>query len=269
MVARIYGWNYSKRYFDRLLWLSSSGWAWEFRRRLPTLLGESRASRTNRVSLKRPDGSDLVRLSAPCRLAERHGLHYLPDPRLSAYETPVFWLPEVMTVNIDAAAALRDQATHSPEQMLWQDIPGKKSLLLVPGRRTKLVITARSYAAQLAIDKAETPLPLAIYPTLRMQKGPQMLNRLRCLDWFVHHCAGIEFDRAPRRGFAPLKLRAALIALDGWLSGASQREIAAVIFNKEDVDSDWNSHVHSLKSRTRRLIKKGRDLMQKDYLKLL
>jgi len=174
-----------------------------------------------------------------------------------------------MTVNIDAAAALRDQATHSPEQMLWQDIPGKKSLLLVPGRRTKLVITARSYAAQLAIDKAETPLPLAIYPTLRMQKGPQMLNRLRCLDWFVHHCAGIEFDRAPRRGFAPLKLRAALIALDGWLSGASQREIAAVIFNKEDVDSDWNSHVHSLKSRTRRLIKKGRDLMQKDYLKLL
>ena len=264
-----YGWNYTKRYFDRLLWLSNSGWAWEFRRRLPGLIGESRTTRLKLIRLLRDDGCELVRLRARSRRAERHGLHYLPAPNLSAYETPVFWLPEVMSTNLEAAATLDDRLRALPEPLSWQDIPGKKTLLIVPGRRTKLAIASRGYAAQLTINETSSPLPLSIYLTLHMQAGTRMLKNLQCLDWFARHCAGLNFDITPKRGCSPMKLRAALVALDGWRANASQRQIAEVLFGHDVIAKDWQTGVHSYKSRTRRLIKKGRDLMERDYLTLL
>lgn len=268
-MAGDYGWNYSKRYFDRLLWLSYSGWAWEFRRRLPGLLGVSRASRAKPITLRRHDGVTLIRLRTACRRAEENGLHFLPDPRLSAYQTPVFWLPDVMTTNLEAAAEIRRQISIRAEPLSWQEIPGRKSLLLVPGRRTKLSIAARGYAAQVAIDPTTAPIPLAIYLTLKVNSGRKMVETVRCLDWFARHCAGIDFEVAPRRGYAPNRLRNALIALDGSLAGATQRDIAIAVFGKDVVNEDWENGVHSYKSRTRRLIKKGRKLMEKDYLNLL
>ncbi|MDY7097466.1 MAG: DUF2285 domain-containing protein [Pseudomonadota bacterium] len=268
-MAGDYGWNYTKRYFDRLLWLSYSGWAWEFKRRDARMLGAHRAAGPQPIPLKRSDGSRLFRLRRPCRRAERFGMQFMPDPRLSAYETPIFWLPDVMTTNLDAAGIIREQIRRDDRHIAWQDIPGKKSVLLVPGRRPKLSIAARGYSAQLTIEPASTPLPMAVYLTVRSQIGDRMLQRLRCLEWFAHHCAGLEFEVAPRRGYAPHKLRNALIALDGWLANGTQREIASAIFGADAVRSDWDRGIHAYKSRTRRLIKKGRDLMQQDYLKLL
>ncbi|MEM6411960.1 MAG: DUF2285 domain-containing protein [Pseudomonadota bacterium] len=268
-MAGAYGWNYTKRYYDRLLWLSYSGWAWEFRRRLPGLLGERRAAKSKPAWLRRPDGVQLIRMRTPCRLAERHGLHFLPDPRLSAYQTPVFWLPEIMSGNIDAAATLQSHLADSTEQLSWHSVPGKKAVLIAPGRRTKLSIAARGYAAQLAIDTSRAPVPLAIYLTLKLQSGSKLLEQLKCLDWFAHHCAGIKFDAAPKRGYAPTKLRDCLIALDGWLSGATQREIGSAIFGADTITEDWDKGVLAYKSRTRRLIQKGRRLMESEYLNLL
>ena len=268
-MAGDYGWNYSKRYFDRLLWLSYSGWAWEFRRRLPGLIGESRSSRAAPLKIKRGDGIDLIKMRAQCPRAKAHGLHFLPDPRKSAYETPIFWLPEVMATNLDAASEIHQQLSSSSEYLSWKDVPGRKSLLIIPGRRTKLAITSRGYAAQIAIGQSASPIPLAIYLTLKLHSGHRMIEKVRCLEWFTNHCAGIDFEILPRRGYAPRKLRDALIALDGSLSGASQREIAAAIFGRESVRHDWAQGVYSYKSRTRRLIKKGRNLMEADYLKLL
>jgi len=263
-----YGWNYAKRYYDRLMWLSYSGWAWEFKRRDPDLIGLRRRARSSAIILKRPDGSQLVRMRRNCRDAEAIGLHFLPDPRLSAFETPLFWLPDVMTTNLDAVGEMRAQLVAN-EQLTWRDIPGKKTLLIVPGRRQKLAVTARGYAAQLAIGPCSTPVPLSIYLTLHMRPGMRMLEHVRCLELFARHCAGVGIEITPRRGRSPQKLRQALIALDGWLDGASQREIASRIFGERPVASDWDEGVHSYKSRVRRLIKKGRALMAGDYLNLL
>jgi len=264
-----YGWGYTKRYFDRLMWLSYSGWAWEFKRRDPELLRAYRMLKTRPVSIMRSDGSQLFRLRLPCEQSEQFGLQFLPDPRLSAYETPIFWLPHIMTSNLDAAGELGLRFAQSDEQLSLPGLPGKKSILISPGRRTKLAIAARGYAAQIAINAPSAPLPLGIYLTLKVGAGARMLQKVECFDQFARFCSGLHFDAKPRRGYAPIKLRQALTALDGWLSGASQREIAGVIFGAKLVSEDWNDGVHSYKSRTRRLIKKGRSLMEKDYLKLL
>lgn len=174
-----------------------------------------------------------------------------------------------MTSNLDAAGAIQKRIKLETVNLAWTDIPGKKSILFAPGRRPKLLVTARSYAAQLAIETGGAPLPLAIYLSLNMKSGLHMVRDLQCLDWFAHHCAGLSFDVAPKRGLSPTALRNALVALDGWLAGASQRDIGKTIFGERRVTDDWDNGVYAYKSRTRRLIKKGRELMQRDYLKLL
>ena len=63
--------------------------------------------------------------------------------------------------------------------------------------------------------------------------------------------------------------RDALVALDGWLAGASQRQIAALIYGEERVDREWRAPDQTIKNRVARAIRRGRNLMEGDYRKLL
>ena len=269
-MAREDIWQIDERAYDRLLAMPYSGWAWEFKRRDPNL---QRAARTLSapppISLTRSDGSVLIRQPIRCKAAERFGLHFLPDPSFSALETTPFWLPDIMSANMDAAAVIAETMRAGDTPLDWHDIPGRKTFLMVPGRRTKLSIASSTYTAQLAIDASDTPIPLAIYLTLRLGARHLIRENLRLLEEFADHCCGLKFDCRPRRGYAPDKLKQALIALDGALAGATQREIGAAIFGEHRIKSDWDEGVHSYKSRTRRLIRKGRGLMENDYRDLL
>ncbi|WP_334538087.1 DUF2285 domain-containing protein [Bradyrhizobium sp. AZCC 2230] len=65
------------------------------------------------------------------------------------------------------------------------------------------------------------------------------------------------------------RLRHALIALDGALAGKTYRQIAIAIFGEKHVAEEWNGMSQFLKDRTRRLVAKGRELMQGGYRDLL
>jgi T6SS, Transcription factor, DNA binding domain len=65
------------------------------------------------------------------------------------------------------------------------------------------------------------------------------------------------------------RLRQALLALDGSLAGATYRQIAIRIFGEDSVRKDWNAATRFLKDRTRRLVAKGRALMNGGYRDLL
>ncbi|MCC6775984.1 MAG: DUF2285 domain-containing protein [Hyphomicrobiales bacterium] len=65
------------------------------------------------------------------------------------------------------------------------------------------------------------------------------------------------------------RLHQTLQALDGSLAGLTYRQIAADIFGAARVAADWHSSSRSLKDRTRRLVAKGRQLMNGGYLELL
>jgi hypothetical protein len=60
-----------------------------------------------------------------------------------------------------------------------------------------------------------------------------------------------------------------LRALDGEFAGCSYRAIAEVLFGPGSVPAgrEWNAH--DLRSRTRRLCRRGLDLMHGEYLDLL
>ncbi len=263
-------WRVNFEAYDRLLSLPRSGWAWEFKRRDPAIKRAYRCARAVRArAARRADGSVIYRLNQRCHTAESFGLHFIPDPALSAFEAAPFWLPETMSASFDAAIDAEASGSNSARRLRWVDLPGEKYFLVAPGRRDKLVIRAPYYAAQLALDADAAPVPQSAFFSLRLGADHLAAESLRQLEEFGQVCRGVTARPRPPRGAAPEKLREALIALDGELQGVPRRKIAEAIFGPEAVKDDWESGINSFKQRTKRLVDKGLSLMTSGYRNLL
>jgi len=256
--------------YDRLLSLPGSGWAWEFKRRDPALKKARRCARAVRAhAARRADGSIIYRLNQRCHAAENFGLHFIPDPALSAFEAATFWLPETMSASFDAATDAETSGMNGARRLRWDDLPGEKFFLVAPGRRDKLLALTPGYAALLALDAEGAPVPHAASFCLMLGADNLTAESLRRLDEFGRVCRGSAVRRRPPRGASPKTLRDALIALDGELAGVSRRMIAEALFGTDVVKDDWESGINSYKQRTKRLVDKGLVLMKSDYRKLL
>ena len=256
-------WRIDRDAYDQLLTLPYSGWCWEYKRRDGALKSAARRLSARRPTiLRRPDGSTVYRLRTRQPQAEKFGLYYLPDPSLNAFQTTPFWLPESMSTHLNASSETNDQKRVIEPPLRWDEIPGEKHFLISPGRRPKIIIEAPGYAAQLAIEEHALPVPHAVYLSLRLGAGLLQGRNLSSVEEFARHCLGRDVTCKTLRGYSPETLRNTIIALDGHLAGVTQRQIAEVIFGVDAVSRDWNSGVKSYKSRTRRLIKKGVELMK-------
>ncbi|MBI2742006.1 MAG: DUF2285 domain-containing protein [Rhodospirillales bacterium] len=61
------------------------------------------------------------------------------------------------------------------------------------------------------------------------------------------------------------RLRQVLQALDGWLAGATYRQIGIALFGEKRVTTDWSDPRHHLFNRVRRAVHRGRSLMTGGY----
>lgn len=268
-MRRAREWHYDRAAYDHLLSLPFPGWSWEYKRRDADLIRVARQTRRRNVSTHyRRDGSRLIRMRHRDHAAEQFGLHFIPDPKLSAFETMPFWLPEVMKGGLDAACEIIELSPRI-DPLDWNTIPGEKHFLIAPGRRTKMIVAAPGYAAQLAIAHNALPVPQAVYLSLRLGKGDLVGGNLAHVEAFARHCHGEDVPFPKLRGLSPEALRDAIIALDGKLAGLSQRVIAEAIYGAQRVAEDWDHGPKSYKSKVRRLIKKGVHLMKTGYRELL
>lgn len=82
-----------------------------------------------------------------------------------------------------------------------------------------------------------------------------------------------RLERFPRGLFTPerraLRWMLALQAYDGIRAGASQREIAAVLFGVKTVQDDWYGRSDYLRLRVQRAIRNGQSLVNGGYRSLL
>lgn len=94
--------------------------------------------------------------------------------------------------------------------------------------------------------------------------------RLAAIGAF-HQVTGrsIMVDPSPFEHRASQRLQLVLRALDGYLAGASQRQIAVALFGSQRVERDWRDAGGHLRDRVRRAIGRGRQLMTAGYLELL
>jgi len=136
---------------------------------------------------------------------------------------------------------------------------GEQHLLLRDGGR---VVQVRCIGDDLTRD------PLAI--GLLADEFPNVERKIRVLRRFA------ELYRAVRSGgiavgWTPpaMRLRNALMALDGSLAGATYREIAEVIYGRAFVAERWGRGQRNLKDQLIRAVRRGRHLMNGGYAELL
>ncbi len=266
-------WDRDRTGYDRMLDLPRCGWGWEYARRAPNLKTAAQRVRRHHPIIthrSKTNGqtSNLIRLRRRCLAAEEFGLHFFPDPELSAFETTPFWLPEVMSGSLDAALEFENQMQRNGKPLRLRDLPGERHYLIGPGRRPKLIIAAKGYAAQLAIANDALAIPQAVYLSLRLGAGQLVGKNLGPVEEFAEFCRG-GLPWKPMRGLSPEKLRDAIIALDGTLAGVSRRRIAGAVFDEKLVATEWDSGDDLYKKRTKRLVEKGLAMMDYGYRNLL
>lgn len=173
-------------------------------------------------------------------LARRWGLRLLEDPALDARDAQPLWTPEP-----DAVIQLYPDADPPPNAQrfgLWR-IPGRKQLLH-DGRRLVLLTRFLNGGVRLALAA-----------------------ELETLDNLTRGALSGALASPRPSPTALLELRT-LQALDGTLAGTSLRTVASVLFGATTVAREWHAD-GPLRARVRRLVRRGRGLMQGGYRKLV
>lgn len=138
---------------------------------------------------------------------------------------------------------------------LYLFLDGSQHLVVQDGpRRVQLAVTGASLLNPVALV-ADT----AVEPEIAEQQS-------RALAAFrdfraTGHMLDKHFPPAPWAE----KLWSQLQALDGWMAGVSQRQIAVALYGQEAVDRDWSDPNENMRDRIRYAITRGRALMARGY----
>lgn len=246
----------------------ASDWAWEFLRRNPDYRHDwlGAVPRTLPVvTLK--DGTQLLRLRRRYPRAEAWGLYAFADPHGAARTAPVFWLPTALRRTVRA----RGSGAQTPDRearLHLSDFRVERSALAGGDGETTVLLKGNGGFVALAVHDlpaAAAPVPL-VFELGRLDDLTVQTDCLKMLQRFAD----------PAKAAAPAsvfgsddKLRHALMALDGFLAGKTYRQIAMTIFGEVRVAEEWGAGNESFKDRTRRLVARGRELMQGGYRSLM
>ncbi len=227
------------------LHLDGPALAWEYLRRHPDYLRDWLRRR------RRPEA------------AGRWGLRLLENPGLDARDAHPAWFPDH-----DAVVQLYPDADPPPDAVAFEfwRIPGRKHLIH-DGRRLVLVTHWPGCCLRLAFAPGLTDGMAYVY-AIRACAAP-------CARF---HTLAAELDKlavdpVPAAAARPRPSPAALLelhtlqALDAALAGASLREMAEGLFGADAVAQGWYTD-GGLRSRVRRLVRRGQSLMRGGYRRL-
>lgn len=196
------------------------------------------------------------------RQAQCWGLRLLVNPDLDARDAHPDWYPDpadVVQVYPDA-----DPLDDALPFRLWA-LPGEKQLLH-DGHRLLLIQRHAGQTLRLALSPSLQDGMAHVYAVrARPQLPLRWQTALATFNALQTHGHGAARGRSGRT--AQLHMRT-LQALDGVQAGASQRQVAEVLFGAAAVAARWHSD-GQLRAHVRRLIARGRRLMQGGYYRLL
>ncbi|MDE2111799.1 MAG: DUF2285 domain-containing protein [Alphaproteobacteria bacterium] len=174
----------------------------------------------------------------------------------------VFWDPDACP-KVLRLLALPAQTKTQPFVLADTQLP--TTLLLADDGLQHVLIRDGVRALQLCVRGENLLAPVTLTFDTGMPE-PLFVYQVQMLACF-HACrAG---HGLPERYFPPdppaARLTFVLRALDGWLGGATQREIATVLYGHERVERDWRDPKENLRDQVRHAITRGRTLMDHGY----
>lgn len=229
------------------LHLDGPGLAWEYLRRHPDYRRDWQCRRRR------------------AEAAHRWGLRLLEDPGLDARDAHPAWFPDH-----DAVQQLYPDADPSPQAIAFEfwGVPGRKQLIH-DGRRLLLIARWPGCCLCLALAPGlHDGMPYAY----AIRAGAESCARCRLLALELGKlaagaCAAPAALALPRPSATALLELHTLQALDATLAGASSRDVAEGLFGTAAVAQDWHAD-SGLRSRVRRLLRRGKALMRGGYRRL-
>jgi hypothetical protein len=197
--------------------------------------------------------------------ARRWELRMLEDPGLDARDADPVWL-----VDHPGLAQLHPDLDPIPDAAafdFWR-IPGRKGLMH-DGRCLRLTASTPGCRVTLAMAPGLDDGDAFV---IAMRPGAQLGFRSRAISDALNNLAGASEAALPGQTFARPSATAllelhTLQALDASLAGASLREVAAGLFGAAAVTHGWHADA-GLRSKVRRLVRRGRMLMLEGYRRL-
>lgn len=257
------------RAYDYLLNLTKPGFAWEFARRNETLQDAAFKCRRGAPATQRiGSNARLYRLRRRYRVAEAFGLHYIPDPKLTAVQTVPFWLPEILESAI--GLELRGRRVLRSERFDLDRLPGAKHVLVPVAGAPELILRGDQYTGYFALDGRWTLLPRRFFLRVELGAFDRFPAQLASAESFFHAVCGHVLDPWRERAFGPQRLHRALLAYDIRAAhGGSHLDAARAIYGKDRVEQARQRGDNSLRERARRAFAMGKKLVDGGYRQLL
>ncbi len=210
--------------------------------------------------------SPVFALARPTR--RRGAFAAFADPKLTAAQAYPVWLPETAGASFCITAEQIDAISTGRPGLRIPALPNVEHILLDTLGRQHVILSAGGVTLQLTITGVQTTIaPVAFSFLVRdIDELAVVSRRLSKMEGLVSPSRSL--GKAPPRWTARTrKLRDALIALDGRRAGASNRQIAAVIYGHDWVEQDWPNA--GLQDRLRRDLQRGLALLDGGYRDLL
>jgi hypothetical protein len=191
------------------------------------------------------------------------GLLAFEDPSLNGLEAVPPWSPvpdAAVCIGTPDIPHLRSTTSFS----LWA-LPGRKCLTYVASC-FELTHSSTNNDVHVVLGSRWTDGDQAVY-LLPLDSAPQAQSHSHRYAAF-HPAAGRRGATTTAGGRLERMHMRMLQALDGAIAGASQREIATVVFGTQRAAADWSSD-SALRAQTRHAIRRARALMNGGYRQLL
>ena len=248
-------WQLTARYLYTLS-LGGPCWAWEWLRRNEDYQADwQREQRARRRRRRATTGSGRALKDR----AKPWGLMVMENPEIPARDAMVFWRSEFVTGLLRAGQQVRAADTTLPFS-LWSE-PGRKAIAIGPDG-AQVIIQAAGGSHRLlfeAPDDLSEPMDLE----LRLDAPDGNRDQFEAARRFLFERQGDRARTLPVHPRAPLMMQMLQVA-DGRALGASQREIAEVLFGTDEVAAEW-AVSDRLKSRIRYLERRGTVFIQGGY----
>lgn len=251
-------WHLTARYIYAL-GLDGPSWAWEWLRR----------NRAYQMDWKRVrQGRRRSRLLGATRRrtkdrAARWGLTLLEDPEVPAHTSKIFWQCDAIAGLLRAGARTQPD-NHVAPYDLWSE-PGRKAIAFDGDEAQLLIRTARADHRLFFEEPADIADSIPLELRLDAPDGDR--RQFDAARRFLFERSRERHPPLPIHPRAPLMMQM-LQTIDGRANGASQREVAQVLFGPDTVASEWNVS-DRLKARVRYLEKRGRFFVEGGYRKFL
>lgn len=258
-------WDWVTADLDSAHLLGGSGVAWEFLRRNDLYQQAwERHGAGEIVADKNRYGVPVFRIDRPVTAAQTWGLQLLVDPRTSAASAPLFW--QAGLVSRVAYCTARPSGPDTSEFMSLASF-GPNSQVLRTKHCEHLVVRGQHQTANLIVQSGSILLE-SFTLTFHHEGFATAARHAATVSLLAQLMRRVEPPKSTGPPFGR-KYRDYLTALDGHLAGRSYRAIAEQLYGADRVRSHWTDDTRWMKSKVRRAVERGVDLMNGGYRELL